>query len=68
MKRTELLKEIRAFAKTNGLDITETEGGRHTKVVVDGRRTVVARHGEINDHTVTKIRKQLGMPTKGTKR
>ncbi|MFZ2174957.1 MAG: type II toxin-antitoxin system HicA family toxin [Rhodococcus sp. (in: high G+C Gram-positive bacteria)] len=60
-KRAELLKEIRAFAKDAGLDIVETEGGSHTKVVVGGRRTVVARHGEIPEVTAKAIRKQLGM-------
>lgn len=29
-KRTELLKEIRAFAKKTALGIDETEGGNHT--------------------------------------
>ncbi|MFM9262186.1 hypothetical protein ACKAMS_26450 [Rhodococcus sp. 5A-K4] len=60
-KRTELLKEIRAFAKDAGLDIDETEGGNHTKVVIGGRRTVVARHSEIPELTAKAIRKQLGM-------
>ncbi|MGV0156023.1 hypothetical protein ACSW29_22035 [Rhodococcus sp. GB-02] len=36
-KRTELLKEIRVFAKDAGLEIDETEGGNHTKVVIGGR-------------------------------
>lgn len=60
-KRTELLKEIRAFAKDAGLEVDETEGGNHTKVVVGGRRTVVARHSEIPELTAKAIRKQLGM-------
>ncbi|REK78046.1 hypothetical protein DVG80_32580 [Rhodococcus erythropolis] len=60
-KRPDLLKEIRAFAKAAGLDIVETEGGSHTKVVVGQRRTVVARHSEINELTAKAIRKQLGM-------
>lgn len=33
--------------RTRGLEIDKIEGGNHTKVVVGGRRTVVARHSEI---------------------
>ena len=62
MNRTDLLKELRDYAKANGLEFTETEGGNHTKVVLGGRRTVVARHNEIPDLLVKKIRKQLEIP------
>ncbi|MBT2275341.1 hypothetical protein [Rhodococcus qingshengii] len=44
-----------------GLEIDETEGGNHTKVVVGGRRTVLARHSEIPELTAKAIRRQLGM-------
>lgn len=70
MKRADLLKEIRAHAKSIGEEIVLTEGGNHTKVVVGIKRTVLARHNEINEMTVKAIRKQLGMPDprqKGTK-
>ncbi|HZC89467.1 MAG TPA: toxin HicA [Mycobacterium sp.] len=62
MKRADLLTEIRTFAKASGQPITEVEGANHTRVEVGGRRTVVARHSEINELTVKAIRKQLGMP------
>ncbi|MBW4781923.1 hypothetical protein KZO37_21410 [Rhodococcus fascians] len=70
MKRADLLKEIRAHAKSIGEEIVLTEGGNHTKVVVGTKRTVLARHNEINEMTVKAIRKQLGMADprqKGTK-
>lgn len=62
MKRTDLLKELREYARSNGLEYNETEGGNHTKVALGGRRTVVARHTEIPDLLVKKIRKQLEIP------
>jgi mRNA interferase HicA len=65
VKRTDLLEELRDYAKANGLECSETEGGNHTKVVLGGRRTVVARHTEIPDLLVKKIRKQLGVPVPG---
>ena len=49
MKRADLLKEIRAHAKSIGEEIVLTEGGNHTKVVVGTKRTVLARHNEINE-------------------
>lgn len=62
MKRVDLLKEIRAFAKASGQPITEVEGANHTRVEVGDKRTVVARHREINELTVKAIRQQLGLP------
>lgn len=69
MKRADLLKEIRAYAKSIGEQAVETEDANHTKIELGGRRTVVARHGEINELAVKQIRKQLGLPnlTKGKK-
>ncbi|MEO8816321.1 MAG: toxin HicA [Mycobacterium sp.] len=58
----DLLKEIRTFAKALGQSITVFEGANHTRVEVGSRRTVVARHSEINELTAKAIRKQLGMP------
>lgn len=63
MKRTDLMREMRSHAKTIGVEVVETEGGSHTKVVVGDRRSVVPRHKEINDLTVKSIRGQLGMST-----
>jgi hypothetical protein len=61
VKRRDVIREIRAYAKGNGLAYREAQGANHTVVVVGGRRTVVARHREINDLTVKAIRKQLGI-------
>ncbi|WP_083341770.1 hypothetical protein [Mycobacterium talmoniae] len=65
MKRRDIIKEIRAHAKDNGLAYREVEGANHTVVSAGGRRTVVARHREINDLTVKAIRKQLGIGQEG---
>ncbi|WP_137725600.1 toxin HicA [Prescottella subtropica] len=62
MKRVDLLKELRDYARAHGLEYGETEGGNHTKIVLGERRTVVARHTEIPDLLVKKIRKQLEIP------
>ncbi|MGJ9423967.1 type II toxin-antitoxin system HicA family toxin [Aeromicrobium sp. CF3.5] len=60
MKRKDLIKQLRQFAKDNGLEVVETEGSNHTRFIVGGRRTVVARHNEIPEVTVRKILKQIG--------
>lgn len=60
-KRADLLKEIRTFAKMSGQPITEVEGANHTRVEVGDKRTVVARHSEINEVTAKAIRQQLGI-------
>lgn len=64
MKRADLLREIPAFANASGQPITEVEGANHTNVQVRGKRTVVARHHEINELTVKAIRQQLGIPAR----
>lgn len=61
MKRKALLKEIHAYAAAIGTKVELVEGSSHTKVVVGDRRTVIARHKELNELTVKSIRKQLGM-------
>ena len=37
------------------------EGGKHTKVYLNGKQTTIPRHKEINDHLVKAIKKQLGI-------
>lgn len=37
------------------------EGGKHTKVYLNGKQTTLPRHTEINDHLVKAIKKQLGI-------
>lgn len=60
MKRRDVIKHIRQYAADNHLDVTETEGGSHTKFIVGDKRIVVARHHEIPDNLVKKIMKQIG--------
>lgn len=60
MKRRDLLKKLRDYAKTNGLDITEREGGSHTVIKVGEHTTTVPRHGEVNEITAKAILKQIG--------
>lgn len=60
-RRIALLKEIRRFARSEGLTLDITEGANHTKVHVGKRRTVIPRHTDINELTARSIRRQLGM-------
>ncbi|TPF97597.1 hypothetical protein EP30_01245 [Bifidobacterium sp. UTCIF-39] len=55
MKRKELEKRIRDIAKASGLTPVWTEGGNHSKVTVGKAKTVVPRHGEINELTANGI-------------
>lgn len=55
------MKTIINHAKASDLEVTFTEGGSHTKVVVGDRRTVVPRHNEINEITAKQILKQIGV-------
>lgn len=60
MKRKDLLKRIADHARAVDLEMTITEGGSHTKVVVGDRKTVVPRHNEVNEITAKAILKQIG--------
>jgi mRNA interferase HicA len=59
MKRRDLLKRINQIARTNGLAVTITEGGSHTKVTVGDKTTTVPRHAEINELTARGILRYL---------
>lgn len=59
MKRTDLLKQLRAIAKQKGLQYEESEGGRHTKVVIGTSQTAVPRHNDINELTAKGIIKHM---------
>lgn len=59
MKRADLMKQLRDFARDTGQPYSETEGGSHTKVTIGNRRTVVPRHREINEITAKSILKQV---------
>lgn len=55
------MKRIADHATSSGQQMTITEGGSHTKITVGTNRTVVPRHGEINEITAKKILKQIGV-------
>lgn len=59
MQRRELVKRLRDIAKANGLTLTLTEGGKHTKVTLGEKQTVIPRHTEINENTARAIIAQL---------
>lgn len=61
MKRGDLMKRLADAAKAAGLPMEVTEGGNHTKVSIGDRRTVVPRHGEVNEVTARAILKQMGV-------
>ncbi|RKG33441.1 type II toxin-antitoxin system HicA family toxin [Acinetobacter guerrae] len=55
MKRTDFIKELEQ------LGATFKEGGKHTKVYLNGKQSTIPRHRELNDMLVKGIRKQLGV-------
>lgn len=56
VKRTELVRRINEIARASGETV---EGGRHTKVRIGDRRSVVPRHREVAEGTARQILKQL---------
>jgi len=60
MKRKDLLKRVRSYAKANGWEFEIVEGVNHTRIRVGDRATVVPRHNEINEITAKHILKQIG--------
>ena len=62
MKPADLLRRLRRLATKRGLSLVVEEGGRHTKVTLDGRRVVVPRHAvDLKTGTFGAILKQLGL-------
>jgi hypothetical protein len=55
MKRNDILKKLKAQALTMGLSFEIVELTNHTGVVVDGFRSTLARHSEIDDVTAHKF-------------
>lgn len=55
MKRNDLEKELKA------LGATFIEGGKHTKVRLNGKQTIIPRQNEIDKILVKAIRKQLNI-------
>lgn len=52
------MKRLHREADMHGITVTETEGGRHTKLYVGGTMIPIPRHGEINEMTAQTILKQ----------
>jgi mRNA interferase HicA len=59
MKRRELLRKIRQEARLQGKIVTESEGGRHSKITVGKTSVSVPRHSEINIDTARGIMRDL---------
>lgn len=53
------MRQLLEMAAAEGLELLITEGGRHTKVMLDDRVTFVPRHREINELTARAIINQL---------
>ena len=62
MKPADLLRRLRRLATQRGWDLKIAEGGRHTKVTLNGRSTVVPRHPtDLPPGTLLAIMRQLGI-------
>ena len=62
MKPAELLRRLRRLAATRSWEITVAEGGSHTKVMLNGRRSVIGRHStDLKTGTLHAILRQLGL-------
>jgi predicted RNA binding protein YcfA (HicA-like mRNA interferase family) len=56
------LRRLSRLASNRGWQYDATEGGRHTKVRLNGRATTVPRHpGDLKSGTFRSILKQLGL-------
>lgn len=58
-KRRDLMKQLKAFAKEQGLEMTVSEGGNHTKVRIGSVGTAIPRHREIDEALTKEIWKQV---------
>jgi mRNA interferase HicA len=62
MKPAELLRRLRRLAAERDLDFETSAGKNHTKVTLDGRRSVIGRHSaDLKTGTLNGILKQLGV-------
>jgi len=62
MGPAELLRRLNRLATKRGWAVEVTEGGEHTKVRLNGRRTTVPRHtADLKTGTWRGILKQLGL-------
>ena len=62
MEPDALLRSLKRLASRRGWAIRISEGGNHTKVIVNGKRTVIGRHPQdLKTGTLHAIIKQLGL-------
>ena len=62
MKPDALLRSLKRLASKRGWVVSISEGGNHTKVIVNGKRTVIGRHPQdLKPGTLHAIIKQLGL-------
>lgn len=57
-KRRDIIKKLRKAARDANVDIRETDGGRHTLLILDGLRIPIGRHNEIPDRDAQNIYKE----------
>jgi len=55
MKRTAVIKKIKAEAKRQGKDFEIVELSNHSGIIVGGFRSTLGRHREIDDVTARKF-------------
>jgi hypothetical protein len=56
MRRTLIVKRVRAIARSKGVSVLLVEGRHHTKVLFDGQRvTTIPRHAEVAEGTAHSI-------------
>jgi predicted RNA binding protein YcfA (HicA-like mRNA interferase family) len=62
MKPADLIRRLRRLASRRGWEIQIREGGKHTRVTLNGRQTTVPRHAaDLGTGLLSAIRKQLGL-------
>ena len=49
------MKQLRKIAKEQGVELVETEGGKHSKGWIGAKSLIVPRHREINELTARGI-------------
>lgn len=55
MKRTAVIKKLKAEAKRQGKTFEVVELTRHTGIVVGGKRSTLGRHSEVDEVTAGKF-------------
>lgn len=55
MKRRDLEKKVRRIAKDHGVEVSEGEGGEHSKWTIGRNHISIPRHSEIAEFTARGI-------------